>query len=65
MIICMHKLRGGQNVRAEVCGKRATHVVPKIIEQCAGHDIELQVCGVHRRFWEARGFCVAPLGATP
>lgn len=65
MIVCTHEHRGGQNVvTPEWCGKRARFVVPKIIQYVAGNRVAMQVCGVHRRFWESRGYETEPLGAA-
>jgi hypothetical protein len=55
MIYCTHMVFVGSFDTKE-CGKRARWEVTKIKQNCAGHVIAMQVCGIHKRFWEGRGF---------
>lgn len=55
MIVCTHEVfRDPFN--STPCGKPARWEVPKIKQTTAGNVHVMQVCGVHRRFWTARGF---------
>lgn len=53
---CKHIDAGGQNIEPVYCGRRSRSVVVTFVKGLVSDA--WPVCGIHERFWKARGYSV-------